>query len=217
MIKGLTRAGIYILQRLGGVFEGCKMRERQRQAQMFSGGAGHGGSFKKSLSRLSRRLYRGWAALLIFACAAVQAWPAAAKDSPAAPAPPGGAQPSPNALEQFFPFIILGLLFYFLLIRPQQRKIKQHGSFLSKIKRGDEVLTSSGIFGRIEGLTDQFAVLEVADNVRIRVVKSQIASYARPKEGQEGGKAAAPKAGAGRPARGKTRKAAAAGRGKKRV
>ena len=84
---------------------------------------------------------------------------------------------TPTALEQFFPFIILGLLFYFLLIRPQQRRSKQHGNFLSKIKRGDEVLTSSGIYGKIEGLTDHFVILEVAENTRIRIVKSQIASY----------------------------------------
>ena len=85
---------------------------------------------------------------------------------------------TPTTLEQFFPFIILGLVFYFLLIRPQQKKHKQHGSFLSKIKRGDEVLTSSGIYGRIEGLTDSFVILEVAEDVRIRVAKSQISSYA---------------------------------------
>ena len=89
-----------------------------------------------------------------------------------------GKTATPTALEQFFPFIILGLVFYFLLIRPQQKKYRQHGSFLSKIKRGDEVLTSSGIYGRIEGLTDSFVILEVAENVRIRIAKSQISSYA---------------------------------------
>ena len=85
--------------------------------------------------------------------------------------------PQPNAIEQLFPFLLIGLVFYFLLIRPQQRKYKQHGDFLSKIKRGDEVLTSSGIYGKIEGLTDSFVILEVAENVRIRVAKSQISSY----------------------------------------
>ena len=87
-------------------------------------------------------------------------------------------QATPSVIEQFFPFILLGLLFYFLLIRPQQRKYKHHGNFLSKIKRGDEVLTQSGIYGRIEGLTDSFVILEVAENVRIRILKSQISSYA---------------------------------------
>ncbi|MCZ0932663.1 MAG: preprotein translocase subunit YajC [Oligoflexia bacterium] len=85
--------------------------------------------------------------------------------------------PKPNAFEQFFPFLLIGLFFYFILIRPQQKKHKQHGDFLSKIKRGDEVLTNSGIYGRIEGLTDSFVILEVAENVRIRIAKSQIASY----------------------------------------
>ena len=83
----------------------------------------------------------------------------------------------PSALEQFFPFIILGLIFYFLLIRPQQKRHRKHTDFLSQIKRGDEVLTSSGIFGRIEGLTEQFVILEVAEGVRVCVLKSQINSF----------------------------------------
>ena len=90
----------------------------------------------------------------------------------------------PSAIEQFFPFIILGLVFYFLLIRPQQKKYKRQVDFLSQIKRGDEVLTTGGIFGRIEGLTDQFVVLEVAEDIRIRVLKSQVASYMNNKKDQ---------------------------------
>ena len=85
---------------------------------------------------------------------------------------------TPTAFENLVPFILLGLVFYFLLIRPQSRKHRQLGDFLSKIKRGDEVLTSSGIYGRIEGLTDSFVILEVAEDVCIRIAKSQIASYA---------------------------------------
>ena len=83
----------------------------------------------------------------------------------------------PTALEQFFPFILLGLVFYFLFIRPQQKRHKQHRAFLSKIKRGDEVLTQSGIYGKIEGLTDDFVILKVDETARIRVVRSQIASW----------------------------------------
>ncbi len=94
--------------------------------------------------------------------------------------PEGQAPPlapsGPNTLEKFFPFIIIGLLFYILLILPQQKRRKRHEDFLSKIKRGDKVLTASGIYGQIEGLTDRFVILEVDKNVRIRIVKSQIAS-----------------------------------------
>ena len=87
--------------------------------------------------------------------------------------------PKPTAIEQFFPFILLGLFFYFILIRPQQKKAKSHNQFLAGLKRGDEVLTTGGIFGSIEGLTDQFVILEVAENVRIRIMKSQIASHTK--------------------------------------
>lgn len=90
----------------------------------------------------------------------------------------GADSPSkPTALEQFFPFILIGLVFYFILIRPQQKKLKRQESFLNQLKRGDEVVTSSGIFGRVEGLTEQFVILEVAKDVRIRVLKSKIASF----------------------------------------
>ena len=93
--------------------------------------------------------------------------------------------PKPNAFEQLFPFFLIAIVFYFLLIRPQQKRHKQHGDFLSKIKRGDEVLTSSGIYGRIEGLTESFVILEVAENVRIRIAKSQIASHTEEKKQEQ--------------------------------
>ena len=83
----------------------------------------------------------------------------------------------PSAFEQLVPFLIIGLIFYFLLIRPQQKKYKQHTAFLSEIKRGDEVLTNSGIFGTIQGLTDQFVILEIAQDTNIRILKSQISSF----------------------------------------
>ena len=85
--------------------------------------------------------------------------------------------PQPNALEKFFPFIILGFLFYFLLIRPQQKRRKQKEVFLSQLKRGDEVLTAGGIYGKITGLSADFITLEVGKNVQIRALKSQISPY----------------------------------------
>ena len=103
----------------------------------------------------------------------------------AAPGGTGQPVPQPTAFEQLVPFIFIGLLLYFILIRPQQRKARSHNQFLSNLKRGDEVLTASGIFGSIEGLTDQFVILEVAENVRIRVMKSQIASHTKSLESGE--------------------------------
>lgn len=80
----------------------------------------------------------------------------------------------PNMIEQFFPFIIIILIFFFLVVRPAQRRQKTQAAFLSSMKRGDSVLTTSGILGTIEGLTDQFVTLEIADGVRIRVLKTHV-------------------------------------------
>ena len=82
----------------------------------------------------------------------------------------------PSAIEMFMPFIFIFAIFYFLIIRPQAKRQKDHQKFLSDVKRGDEVVTSSGILGRIEGITDQFVTLEIADGVKIKMLRSQIAT-----------------------------------------
>jgi preprotein translocase subunit YajC len=81
----------------------------------------------------------------------------------------------PSFLMQMVPIIAFVGIFFFFVIRPNAKKQKQHQDFLSQLKRGDEVLTSSGIFGTIEGLTDKFVTLEVAQGVRIRVLRSSVA------------------------------------------
>ncbi len=89
---------------------------------------------------------------------------------------PGGAQGGQgNPIMAFLPLIVIFLIFYFLLIRPQQKKQKQHQEFLKALKKGDEVITSGGIIGRITAISDNIVSLEVAPNVVIRVAKSQIA------------------------------------------
>ena len=82
----------------------------------------------------------------------------------------------PSILEQMMPFVFIFVIFYFLLIRPQQKRQKQHAVFLSELKKGDSVLTSAGMLGTIEGLTDTFITLEVAQGVRVRILRNQIAS-----------------------------------------
>jgi preprotein translocase subunit YajC len=85
----------------------------------------------------------------------------------------------PGFLEMMVPFIFIFVVFYFLIIRPQGKKQKEHQNFLSAIKRGDEVITASGILGRIEGITDQYITLEVADGVRIKMLRNQVAASSR--------------------------------------
>lgn len=88
----------------------------------------------------------------------------------------------PTFLEQMMPFVFVFIIFYFLLIRPQAKKQKTQLAFMDSLKRGDSVLTSGGILGTIEGITEQFVTLEVANGVRIRILKNQIASPAQTSE-----------------------------------
>jgi preprotein translocase subunit YajC len=88
----------------------------------------------------------------------------------------GGAAAGPNMIEQFVPIIAIFAIFYFLIIRPQSKRQKEHQNFLSNLKRGDQVVTAGGIFGKVEGITDKFVTLEVSDGVNIRILKNQVAS-----------------------------------------
>jgi preprotein translocase subunit YajC len=84
------------------------------------------------------------------------------------------ATPAQGGLSQFLPLIFIFVIFYFLIIRPQSQKAKQHRKFLDEMKRGDEVVTAGGLMGRVEGLTDRWVTLEISDDVRIRILKTSI-------------------------------------------
>ncbi len=86
-----------------------------------------------------------------------------------------GQASGPSALEAMVPFILIFAVFYFLMIRPQSKQRKLHNKFLSELKRGDEVVTVSGVLGRVEGITDKIVVLEVSDDTKIKVLKYKIA------------------------------------------
>lgn len=80
----------------------------------------------------------------------------------------------PSTFEMLVPFVFIFVVFYFMIIRPQSKKQKDHQKFLNELRRGDEVITASGILGRIEGLTEQFVTVEIADGVRVKMVRSQV-------------------------------------------
>lgn len=87
-----------------------------------------------------------------------------------------GATHAGSNLMSFLPMIIIFVLFWFLLIRPQQKKAKEHKLLLTGLKSGDEVITISGIAGVVSRVTDNFIVLEVAKEVKLNVQKSQVAN-----------------------------------------
>ena len=87
---------------------------------------------------------------------------------------------SGSGFAQFIPLILIFVIFYFFLIRPQQKKIKYHKVMVSNLKRGDEVITSGGIIGKIEKIIDDDKVdLIISENVTIQVIKSTIQSLAK--------------------------------------
>lgn len=92
------------------------------------------------------------------------------------------ATPSPGAggLLQFAPMIFIFVIFYFLLIAPMRKKQKKAQEMLAKLKKGDEVVTTGGLFGRISAIDDErgFVVLEISSNVKVKALRSAIASLA---------------------------------------
>lgn len=79
------------------------------------------------------------------------------------------------AIVQFLPFVAIFVLFYFLLIRPQQKRAKQHAALIASVKRGDTVVLSSGMIGKVTRVEDAEVNVEIAPSVNVRVVKGMIA------------------------------------------
>ncbi len=86
----------------------------------------------------------------------------------------GGAQP--NAFLQLLPLILIFVVFYFLLIRPQAKRAKDHKAMVAALASGDEIVTSGGILGRIVETGDQFLVVEIAEGVRVKVQRHTVSS-----------------------------------------
>lgn len=90
----------------------------------------------------------------------------------AAPAgQPGGAA---GLLIGIAPWLLIFVIFYILMIRPQQRRVKEHQAAIAAVKKGDEVITGGGIRGRVTKVSDDEAEVEIASGVRVRVVKSTL-------------------------------------------
>jgi preprotein translocase subunit YajC len=84
----------------------------------------------------------------------------------------GGAQG--GLLGMLFPLVIFVLIFYFFIIRPQKKRQKQHDDLLAALTRGDQVITAGGFFGTVREVKDDSIILEIADGVKVRILKSSI-------------------------------------------
>ncbi len=76
----------------------------------------------------------------------------------------------------FLPMIVIFVAFYFLLIRPQQKRQKEHTALIGAVSTGDEVVTAGGVLGKVNGVSDHYATVEIADNVEIKLQTSTISA-----------------------------------------
>ncbi|MFA5938596.1 MAG: preprotein translocase subunit YajC [Sinimarinibacterium sp.] len=81
-----------------------------------------------------------------------------------------------NPIMQFLPLILLVVLFYFMLIRPQMKRSREHRDMLGKIAKGDEVVTAGGMAGKVVTIGEAYLSIEIADNVSVKVQKSSVTS-----------------------------------------
>ena len=83
----------------------------------------------------------------------------------------GGAQ---SGLTALIPLILMFVIFYFLLIRPQQKKAKQHRELLAAVKKGDRIISTGGLHGIITGITDDIITMEIAPKIRVKISRGSI-------------------------------------------
>ena len=89
-------------------------------------------------------------------------------------------QPPQNLLVTMMPLVFIFVIFYFLLIRPQQKKQKEHEKLVQAVKTGDQVVTSSGIHGTISNVKDKTVIVKIADNVKVEFDRSAIVAVEKP-------------------------------------
>ena len=97
----------------------------------------------------------------------------------------GGAAGAAGGLISFVPILLIFAIMYFLMIRPQQKKVKEHRAMVEAVRRGDQVITSGGLIGKVVKVADTEVEVELAPNVKVRVVKStlsQVVSKTEPVE-----------------------------------
>ena len=83
-----------------------------------------------------------------------------------------------STFAQFIPLILIFVIFYFFLIRPQQKRVKEHKDMVKNLKRGDEVITSGGIIGKVDRVyEDDKLEIEISDGVKVNVIKNTLQSH----------------------------------------
>ena len=92
----------------------------------------------------------------------------------------GTAAAAPPGWLQFLPIVGMVLIFWFLIIRPQMQRQKQHQAKIAAVKKGDQVVTAGGLVGKVTKVDDQYAEIEIAQGVRVKAVKSTLGDIVPP-------------------------------------
>lgn len=100
------------------------------------------------------------------------------------PSPSGGSGPASIAI-QLVPMVLIFAIFFFLLIRPQQRERKRRDEMLANLKKGDRVITSGGLIGTVVGIGDQRVTLKIADTVRVECLRSAVTGIEGPPRAEQ--------------------------------
>lgn len=96
--------------------------------------------------------------------------------SDALAAAPAAAEAQTDPLMQFLPLVLIFVVFYFLLIRPQSKRAKEHKTMVEGLSKGDEVVTNGGLLGRITEIGENFVQVKVADNVEVKIQRQAVAN-----------------------------------------
>lgn len=99
--------------------------------------------------------------------------------APATGAAAPGAPEAPGFGSMLLPFAMMFGVVYFLMIRPQQKRAKEQQDMLSKLTYGDDIITTSGLLGKITGIADKVVTIEIADDVRVKMLKSQVSQVVK--------------------------------------
>lgn len=102
-----------------------------------------------------------------------------------APRPQDPNAPQPSPFVSLLPLILIFVIFYFLLIRPQAKRAKEHRAMVEALKAGDEVLTSGGLYGRVTRVGDDRVTLEIAEKTRVQVSRESVAKVLSEKSGRQ--------------------------------
>jgi preprotein translocase subunit YajC len=88
----------------------------------------------------------------------------------------GAGTPQGGGFASFIPLIILIVVFYFLLIRPQQQKVKEHNNMVNALQKGDEIVTTGGLLGRITEMGDNFLQIQIAQNTEVKIQRQAVSA-----------------------------------------